>query len=294
MAVMPGVAYRPINYDSVDRMARYDVVCLHTIVGHDPAPAAHFSVGAGGEITQNRDTVYQSAANYTGNYRVIAIETEDMGPEFGSWNVNDGHAVPAWTDAQCEAIARILVWCHRTHGVPLSMAPNSCPASRGVGYHRMGIDGNWAGYAYGGRVAGCEVWTRSPGKVCPGDRRIRQLIERVLPRAGALVAPGGGVRNVMHQEPLLGSDGGYISRTLPMAVGSNSGCYSRVWLSIAGDLEVRATVWFQGGPNPAQYVDQVIANDDRWYREIPSGTESVIIHAASTGSMGLMLEGQPK
>lgn len=180
---MPGVAYRPISYDGVPKMSRYDIVCIHTIVGHDPAAAAHFSTGSGGTITQSRDTLYQSAANLNGNHRVIAIENEDFGPEYGPWSGSD---VPAFTAAQCEAIARVCVWAHQVHGVPLELCPDSRPGSRGIGYHRQGIDGNWAGFAYGGRIDGGEVWTKSPGKVCPGDRRITQLINVIIPRARVL------------------------------------------------------------------------------------------------------------
>lgn len=188
MAVLASCSYRSISYTGVPPMKRYDIVCLHTIVGTDPAPAAHFSIGSKGERTQSRDTRFQSAANYEGNHRVIAIETEDIGPEFGAWNTNDGRAVPAWTAAQCESIAVVLAELHHLHGIPLTLAPDSRPTSRGIGYHRQGVDGNWAGYAYSGRVSGGEVWTKSRGKVCPGDRRIKQLIEIVIPRARALAA----------------------------------------------------------------------------------------------------------
>jgi hypothetical protein len=164
-------------------MTRYDVVCVHTIVGNPPAHAAHFSTRADGHIFQSRDTAYRSAANYRGNHRVIAIENDDHGPEYGVWNTRDGHAVPRFTVAQVEAVAQICAWAHRTHGVPLVLCPNSLPTSRGIAYHRQGIDGNWTGYAYGGRVTGGELWSESGGKVCPGDRRIRQLIEEIIPRA---------------------------------------------------------------------------------------------------------------
>src|SRR5690554_5798910 len=111
-------------------MSRYDVVCLHTIVGRAPAHAAHFSVHADGTIDQSRDTKYRSGANLDGNHRVIAIENEDWGGPFGTWNVNDGHAVPDFTDAQIEANAQILAWAHQTHGIPLQLCPNSKPSSR--------------------------------------------------------------------------------------------------------------------------------------------------------------------
>lgn len=72
MARMPGVK-QDGQHGSV-LMARYDIVCIHTIVGYAPASAAHFSTKADGTIIQSRDTAYRSAANLDGNHRVIAIE----------------------------------------------------------------------------------------------------------------------------------------------------------------------------------------------------------------------------
>ena len=151
-------------------MERYDICCCHTIVGFAPAHAAHFSVKADGTILQSRDTMFRSAANLDGNHRIIAIENEDHGPAFPDWT---GSNVPALTDAQVEANARILAWCHQEHGIPLQLCPDSRPTSRGLAYHRQGIDGNFT--TFPGRVPGGEVWTLTPGKVCPGDRRIAQL-----------------------------------------------------------------------------------------------------------------------
>lgn len=167
-------------------MDRYDVVCVHTIVGYAPAHAAHFSVHGSGKIQQSRDTKFKSAANLYGNHRVIAVENEDHGPEFPSWNTRDGHAVPALTDAQVTANAKILAWAHTEHGVPLQLNPNSKPGSRGLGYHRQGCDGQFGSYDYPGRVSGGELWSKAYGKVCPGDRRIDQLPE-ILRRAEAIV-----------------------------------------------------------------------------------------------------------
>lgn len=180
MARMPEISWVGEQGASSGRMSRYDVVCIHTIVGYAPAHAAHFSTGADGEIFQSRDTVYRSAANLNGNYRVISIENEDHGPEYGSWGGSD---VPGFTPKQCEAIARICAWANQVHGIPLTLAPDSRPGSRGIGYHRQGIDGNFGDFDYGGRVAGGEVWSSSRGKVCPGDRRISQVINIIIPRA---------------------------------------------------------------------------------------------------------------
>lgn len=187
MAVMPGVDFRPIS-ETPPLMGRFDVVCVHTI-GHGsaPAPAAHFSTTGKGHIFQHRDTRFQSAANLNGNHRVIAIENADLDEDFAPWNKDDGHAVPAFTAAQREAIARIIAWVHQTHGIPIELCPDSRPGSRGVGYHRQGIDGNFGPpFAFRGRVSGGEQWSSSFGKVCPGDRRIGQLINDIIPRARVL------------------------------------------------------------------------------------------------------------
>lgn len=188
MALMPGAVYKPINYSGVPRMrsAGPNVLIFHTIVGHDPAPAAHFSLGGYGELTQSRDTLYQSAACLNGNPRAVAVETEDMGAPFPDWNTDDGHQVPGWSEGQLNRAVDICVWAHQTYGIPLQLAADSKTGSPGVAYHRQGIDGNFTaanGYAYPGRVSGGEYWSEHVGKVCPGDRRIKQLIEIVIPRA---------------------------------------------------------------------------------------------------------------
>lgn len=185
MARMPGAEWVGPYHDN-GLMAHYDILCPHTIGGGSaPEHAAHFSVRGDGHIYQSRDTAYKSAANFNGNSRVIAIENADRDSSFAAWNVKDGHAVPSFTDAQIESNAKIAAWVYRTHGIPLVACPDSKPKSRGIGYHRQGIDGNWAGYAYGGRVPGGELWSKSTGKVCPGDRRISQ-IPKIIARARVL------------------------------------------------------------------------------------------------------------
>jgi hypothetical protein len=190
MARMPGTTW--VGEHGSRKMVRHDIVCVHTIVGKAPAHKAHFSTSADGEIFQSRDTDLQSGANVDGNPRVIAIENEDVGPSYGVWDTDDGHAVPDFTDAQVDAIARICAWASTTHGIPLVPCPDSRPGSRGIAYHRQGINGNFGPFAFSGRVDGGEVWTTSFGKVCPGDRRIRTLLDRIIPRAVA-IASGGAV-----------------------------------------------------------------------------------------------------
>lgn len=175
MARMPGAHWLG-EHSPKKKMKRYDIFCIHTIVGFAPAHAAHFSVHDNGRIDQSRDTKYRSAANLDGNHRVIASENEDAGKD-----------VPL-TEDQIDANAHAFAWAHKTHGVPLQLAPNSKPGSRGLAYHRQGVDGNFAGYKYPGRVAGGERWSSSYGKVCPRDKRIAQLPE-ILRRAKLIAYP---------------------------------------------------------------------------------------------------------
>jgi hypothetical protein len=159
---MPGAVW--LGEHGSRLMTRYDVLCVHTIVGFAPAHAAHFSTRGSGQILQSRDTRFQSAANLEGNPRVIAIENEDHGSVFGRWPAPDN--APPLTDGQVTACAKIFAWAHKEHGIPLQLCPDSRPGSRGLAYHRQGIDGNWGGYRFRGRVPGGETWTLSRGKVC--------------------------------------------------------------------------------------------------------------------------------
>lgn len=178
MARMPGAVW--LGEQSPRRpMARYDIVCIHTIVGWAPAHAAHFSVKLDGTILQSRDTAFQSAGNLDGNPRVLVIENEDGGRD-----------IPL-TAAQVEANAQILAWSHQKHGVPLQLCPDSRAGSRGLAVHRQGIDGNFTlpsrtrglpRSMWLGRVAGGEHWSTSAGKICPRDNKIAQ-VPSVLARA---------------------------------------------------------------------------------------------------------------
>lgn len=178
MARFPGATWDG-EHSPRTPMQRYDIVCIHTIVGRAPAHAAHLSTFMDGRKPhQSRDTAYRSAANLDGNHRVLAIENED----------DPRRPVTDWaplTDSQVEDCAQFLAWAHKVHGVPLQLAPDSKPGSRGLAYHRQGVDGNFGPgtpFKYPGRVAGGERWSSSAGKVCPTDARIAQL-PRILARA---------------------------------------------------------------------------------------------------------------
>jgi hypothetical protein len=177
-------------------MRAHNIVCLHTMVGSLAGTdslfkrdgyggvESHFGIGHDGTIYQWQDTAYQADANLNGNPEVISIETADTGTGFGSWSGSD---VPAWTAAQLNAIVRLVAWICDVHNIPRTLIPDTKPGRRGIGYHRMGCvhgpDYRPKGWPYDAwLVSGGTKWSTVIGKVCPGDRRIRQLVDVVIPR----------------------------------------------------------------------------------------------------------------
>lgn len=204
MALYPGARIRLVDRhkaggSSATPMTRYDGGCDHTYVGspshdaafagfnRDGAPTPHFMFFLDGSVVQYIDTDFRSSACLDGNPRLITWETEDGFP--GLWS--NGQA-PKDNPKVVAAKAKFLVWLHKTHGIPLVRMPSSLPNARGMGWHRLGIDGNFPqkpGQLLGGRVAGGEHWTTSPGKECPTDRRIVQFVDETLPAAVKLANP---------------------------------------------------------------------------------------------------------
>lgn len=130
---------------------------------------SHFHVARSGAIEQYAGTGARSAADL-GSRRTISIETQGAnGP---------------WTAKQLESIAQVVAWCARTHDIPLRLMTSSSLSQHGLGWHRLGIDGNFPSGLLGGRQqrGGGELWSSSRGKACPTDPCVRQM-EDVLRRA---------------------------------------------------------------------------------------------------------------
>lgn len=194
MPKYPGATWRPVTrYQSgslrigieprrfVHHTAVSAAASMHEFFDQDGQPTPHFYVNAQGEVEQYIDTDYRATACLDGNSDCIAVESWDGGP-----SAFKGGASPEWTDAQVEACARLVAWCAKTHGIPLVRLSSSRPGTRGVGWHRQGIDGNFGhppGTLLGGRVDGGEHWSASAGKVCPGDAKIRGVVDLIIPRA---------------------------------------------------------------------------------------------------------------
>jgi hypothetical protein len=152
---------------------------LHSFFQQPGRATPHFYVNDAGNIEQYIDTDYRSTANLNGNHDCITVESSDEG----------GRRL-SWTDAQITTLARLSVWCHHRHRIPLLRCPSSRPGTRGIGWHRLGIDGNFPqppGHLLGGRVNGGEKWSLSFGKTCPGNAKIQGTVERIIPRASEIL-----------------------------------------------------------------------------------------------------------
>lgn len=182
MAMMPGAKNRLLaNQSRQGRMKSYQAVCLHTMVGSlagtdsmfqkggTVGTESHFGVGEHGEIYQWVDTAYTADANYLGSGHVISIETADYGGSFGRWNTS-GDNVPYWNEKQIASIVKIIQWASKTHGIPIRQMGNV--TERGVGYHAQGVPNNGLPASLRGTKY---QWSKYPGKVCPGKKRISQI-----------------------------------------------------------------------------------------------------------------------
>jgi len=188
MAVIAaGASYRPLTGRSTSTTPLlHRFVNVHTMVGtlagseswfNRPGnPYSHFGLGGTGTVWQWQDLRYRAASDFEGNPYSISIETADKGAPFPAWT---GTNVPPWTSQQVDTLVDLLAWLCVRFDIPPVMVPNSLPVPDGMSYHRLGID-PW-------RVSGGLRYSTSPGKVCPGDRRITQFRNVVVPRVAALM-----------------------------------------------------------------------------------------------------------
>lgn len=210
MRLYPAGVWDPLGRQTESRMTSHDIICIHTMVGSLAGTDAmfegdgyggtesHFGTGGNGEkVRQWQDLAFTADANLYGAGRVISIENADKGPGFPDWG---GSNVPDFTDKQTDQLVDLVGWlcskaahagcpkhwrCHQ-EGIPARLIPDTKQGRRGIGYHRQGIDGSLPDM----RIPGGEVWSLARGKICPGDRRVRTLINTIIPRvAGTAPSP---------------------------------------------------------------------------------------------------------
>lgn len=245
MALYDGAQWRPLAPgDPGVKMTAHDIVCLHTMEGFLAGTEtmfkkdgwagteSHFGVGGpadpglDGVVYQWVDTDFQADANLQGNPRLISIETSD-----------GGDATTPWSPAQLDAITDLVVWACQEHSIPPELVADSTPGLRGIGYHRQGID-PW-------RISGGEKWSNAQGKVCPGDARIAQLVNDVIPRVRQQVSPASGALGLTAVDPVSGLPGSSVTLR-----GSGFTSATAVWFgdvevvswSIDDDMQISATV----------------------------------------------------
>lgn len=117
---------------------------------------SHFGLGYDGSLGQYIGTQTRADANFAANRRsnghgAISMETAS----------NLDHTDP-WTAAQIETIVKTLDWAAREHGIPRRKCRSWDDA--GFGYHRLYPE-----------------WSTG-GTACPGDARVAQFNNIILPR----------------------------------------------------------------------------------------------------------------
>jgi BMFP domain-containing protein YqiC len=176
VALMPGVEHRLLPENRTQRKIRPTQLIFHSIVGSAEGAYRYFRDGTNlestfivaksGKIIQLMDTERQADANFRANVRAGSVETEDNG---------DPDKDP-WSSAQLRSLLRIARFYHEHHGVPRRQCPRWDAA--GYGYHRLFPS----------------QWTSVKGKSCPGDIRVRQYRDTILPAiiSGRFDGPGQG------------------------------------------------------------------------------------------------------
>jgi hypothetical protein len=190
----PKSVYRPLEREQRQpKMARHDLIILHTMVGNLTGTdrmfhangwtgtESHFGIGGkwadgrDGVVYQWQDTEFQADANLDANRRALSIETGDNAPRLAG-------DVEPWTPKQLDAIVALVAYLCRTYDIPAVLVPDSRSDRRGIAYHRQGVDHSGGTHPAGFRQAGCERWSTAIGKECPTPARIAQIpgiIERV-------------------------------------------------------------------------------------------------------------------
>lgn len=195
MAVYPGAIYKPITAPKGRRaLTVHNRANLHVAVSEGSSlfgvfnlsgkVDSHFYIRKDGTVEQYVDTSLRAFADLDGNDGTVSIETQG--------GVNNPQGEP-WTEAQLVAIASLVRWLMDTHGIQRQLATSSRTdsSSRGLSWHRLGVDGTFPASPsiLAGRLqrGGGMHYSKSRGKICPGDAKINQ-IPGILSRVSGVVA----------------------------------------------------------------------------------------------------------
>lgn len=221
MAIYPEATYRPVAWaEARDDSTPANMAVLHVTdsladsqYGYFNASrtaCSNFHVALDGHVEQYIDTSRLSAAEVEASNDAISIETA-------------GHGHGEWTPDQVSALIGLLRWINRQHGIPLRLKESSRPDEAGIGWHRLGINGNFPlrpAILRGMNQRpglGEETWSTAFGKECPGEDRILQIPDIVEAAALGVDSGTGFVSNPVGISPVrpggLLTDGWFGPRT---------------------------------------------------------------------------------
>jgi hypothetical protein len=190
MTVYPGADYRRTGGNggrcSVRVQTFHEAVTISetSVYGwNQTAKACTGYIGRYGNCEQYCELEESVNGTYQGNSYATTWESWDgllpatgRSPD-GSFGPNDR----GWTPEQCERIADIIAHGYIAKGVPVRWM--NATSEAGNAPHRLGVpraDGDVKiGY-------GPDQWTMHPGKQCPGDKRVLQLRDQIIPRAAVI------------------------------------------------------------------------------------------------------------
>lgn len=112
---------------------------------------SHFGLGYDGRLGQYIGTQTRADANASANVRAISLESA----------ANTSNTDP-WNDDQLDMLVRVMDWAAKEHGIPRRICRSW--TDPGFGYHRLFPE-----------------WSVG-GTYCPGDARVKQFKEIVMPR----------------------------------------------------------------------------------------------------------------
>lgn len=129
--------------------------------------SSQFHTANNGDVEQYMDADLIAWTHGAANGEYIGIETQ-------------GDGKTPWTAAQMKSNIRLGAWLCRKYGIPAVEMQSSKPGTKGIGSHRLGVNGNFPKTGVlRGRLqrGGGNVWSSAYGKVCPGDSRVKQMAE---------------------------------------------------------------------------------------------------------------------
>lgn len=180
MARYPAAAWKPLPENARQRRITPRAFILHTAVDGrgdtdledyfrrgDVGAESHFWVPFRKPLVQMMDTAVEANANRVADRWAISAETEDD-------SAGKSHIAP-WNDKQIREIIDLIEWAIRTHNIPRRACESAyLPGAAGIGYHSMPMRERFDGTAN-------NPWTSYQGKTCPGDARVQQFYDVILP-----------------------------------------------------------------------------------------------------------------